>query len=71
MAKAGSIFDLFPEGNNGSQEGAGRVTEDGTGINYVFMTPDDVDPSALPLKAGTKVAFDSPGVEQASNVQLA
>ena len=70
MAKTGSILDLFPEGNTGSMDGgAGRVTEDGTGKEYVFLTPDDVNQTSVPLSAGNKVTFDALDAEEATHVQ--
>jgi hypothetical protein len=64
----GKIKDLFPDGNDGSQDGAGRVTDDSTGTDYVFLTPDDVASGAAPLSAGTKVTYDQNG-EMGTNVQ--
>ena len=69
MATTGIIRDLFPDGNTGGQEGAGRVAEDGTGTIYTFLTPDDVSPSALPLSSGKKISFIGNG-DEATNVQL-
>lgn len=66
MAK-GKIMDLFPPGNDGSQDGAGRVTDE-SGKEYVFMTPDDVAQAAVPLGPTTQVSFDING-ELATNLQ--
>ncbi|MBI4932015.1 MAG: hypothetical protein HY841_14750 [Bacteroidetes bacterium] len=65
---AGKIIDLFPAGNDGSQEGAGRVTPSGSSTEYVFFTPDDVDSASVPLAAGSNVTFDISG-DLAINVQ--
>ena len=65
----GKIKDLFPEGNDGSQEGAGTVTETNGG-DYVFFTPDDVATGAAPLSAGKNVTFDKNG-DTGTNVQKA
>jgi hypothetical protein len=54
----GKIKDLFPPGNDGSQDGAGRVTDNNTGIDYVFLTPDQVSSTNVPLSAGISVTFD-------------
>lgn len=69
MGKVGTIKDTFPPGNNGTQPGAGRITEDGTGTNYVFQTPDDVAPG-LTLSEGMKVNFEANG-RQATGVKSA
>ncbi len=66
----GKIKDLYPDGNDGSQDGAGRVTEDGSGTDYVFLTPDDVVAGNTPLSAGNNVTFDKSG-ELATNVKKA
>jgi hypothetical protein len=60
MARIGAIKDTFPPGNNGSSHGAGRVTDDETGNDFVFQTPDDVAPG-LALYPGLKVAFNISG----------
>ena len=66
----GKIKDLFPTENDGSMDGAGRVTGDADGKDYVFMTPDDVAAGSTPLASGTKVNFTVNG-ELAVNVSKA
>lgn len=64
----GTIKDLFPSGNDGSQDGAATATDSSTGNDYVFFTPQDVTSGSVPLSAGTKVNFDING-NVAANVQ--
>ncbi|MGZ3864642.1 MAG: hypothetical protein ACXVPN_06325 [Bacteroidia bacterium] len=64
----GIIKDLFPTGNDGSADGAARVTDDVSGQDYVFFTPDNVPSSTVPLAAGAKVSFDISG-DTADNIQ--
>jgi hypothetical protein len=65
----GKIKDLFPDGNDGSIDGgAGRVTDDATGKDYVFLTVDDVATGSVPLSAGVKVTYVQSG-DLATNVQ--
>lgn len=65
----GKIKDLYPPGNNGSRNGAGQITLDGTSDNYVFQTPDDIDQASVPISAGTPVTFDIGNGKQAGNVK--
>jgi len=67
----GKIKDLYPPGNNGKEQGAGRITLDGTSDNYVFQTPDDIDQASVPVSAGTPVTFDIGNGKQAGNVKKA
>ena len=67
FAKTGTIKDLFPPGNNGTRHGAGQITEDETGKQYVFHTPEDVSPGSI-LFEGDAVTFEAGKGNQATGV---
>ena len=61
----GTIRDVFPPNNDGSNNGAGQIEETLEGVAqgppyFVFHTPGDVDAASVPLNAGDSVIFDKP-----------
>jgi hypothetical protein len=67
----GKIKSVFPPGNQGNKPGAGQIIEDVTGAKFVFHTPDDLDPAAVPISGGTAINFDIGSGNSVSNVRLA
>lgn len=66
----GKIKSLYPPGNNGNRPGAGKLTDDATGTDYVFQTPGDVT-DGLVLSVGMAIAFDISNGKNISNVRVA
>lgn len=66
----GIVSKLHPPGNNGSRQGAGKITPESGGKDIVFQTPRDVAPGTI-LSEGMSIVYDSPDGKTITNIQVA